>query len=59
MPADYHLRPDLIGPLIDAIAFSGDPRLDELMEELDHIRKETEAGRSIIVSIGHTNEAPR
>jgi hypothetical protein len=57
--ADYNLSLDLIGPLIDAIAFSGDSRLDELMEELDGIRKQVESGRSILISVNAYNEAIR
>lgn len=57
--ADYELKPELIGPLIDAIAYSCDARLDPLMEDLDGIRKEVEAGRPILISVKAYNEAVR
>jgi hypothetical protein len=57
--ADCNLKPELIGPLIDAIAFSMDSRLDGLMEELDGIRKEVESGRSILISVNAYSEAVR
>jgi hypothetical protein len=49
--ADYTLKPSLLSPLMDAIAAYGDTQLDTLMEELDDIRLQVAAGRSILISV--------
>lgn len=57
--ADYDLDPRLIDPLIDAIAFSADPRLDSIMEMLSEIRREVETGRAVIIAVKAADEAIR
>jgi hypothetical protein len=49
--ADYEIGASHIPHIIDAIATSGDPTLDAVMEMLDEIDDQVRQGRAVIISI--------